>query len=95
MPDRFITIENKAGEPQKFSGYKVTPFTQVVSLKIPGLTGRAAWIRPVSVLVDKGNGEEQVIPIIDITRLLQLFYFGFFVIFMPLLIMMQNRKKGQ
>lgn len=90
MPDRLFNIETKAGEPQAIRDYKVTFFSQVISLKIPGLKGLAAWVRPVSVLVEDGNGEEKVLPIADVTRIAQWSLLGFGLT-LPLLLILINR----
>jgi hypothetical protein len=90
MQNRFITIENKAGETQNFRGYKITPFSKVISIKLPGFTGFAAWIRPSSVLVESSDGEEKVLPVPDVTRIAQWSLMGF-AVGLPFLVLLVNR----
>jgi hypothetical protein len=64
-----IRYETHAGEPISIKGAKLVPFTQVLSIKIPGMLGGFLWERPVSVLVQKADGEEIILPVQDITRI--------------------------
>jgi hypothetical protein len=68
-----LTIENRAGTPVQAGERRITPFVQVVSLQIPGLKGGLIWNRPHAVLVQEPDGTETVLPVPDITRLLQIF----------------------
>lgn len=68
-----ITIENRAGASIQAGGRRITPFTQVVMLKIPGFTGGLIWNRPHAVLVQEADGTETVIPVTDMTRQAQVF----------------------
>jgi hypothetical protein len=92
MPDRFFSIENRAGETHTAGGYAVTPFNHVISLRIPGWKAVAAWIRPVSVLVKKPDGEEQVLPVVDVTRAAELTLLGA-GIGVPLLALLLSRRR--
>jgi hypothetical protein len=67
MPE-FLSIETHGGAPLRRQGHQLLPFVQTVRLWIPGLPGGLIWNRPVSVLVIADDGEEQVIPIRDLTR---------------------------
>lgn len=68
-----ITIENRAGTPIQAGGRRITPFSQVVMLKIPGFTGGVIWNRPHAILVQEAGGTETVLPVTDITRQAQIF----------------------
>jgi hypothetical protein len=65
----------------------------VVRLQIPGWLGGFIWNRPVAVVVQTGDDEEQIIPVIDVTRAAQLAIFGsgLFIVLMAYLI---NRRKN-
>jgi hypothetical protein len=63
-----VTIENRAGAPIQAGDRRITPFNQVLMLKIPGLAGGLIWNRPHAILVQEADGTETVIPVTDITR---------------------------
>lgn len=67
MPD-FIQVETRGGEPFTSGGNTITPFAQSLRIQIPGLPGGLIWNRPVSVLVNTTDGQEQVLHIHDINR---------------------------
>lgn len=53
--------------------YTITPQSQALIVRLP--KGIFIWNRPTSVLVER-NGEVKRIPIVDVTRLLQLGFLG-------------------
>ena len=77
MPERLLNIENKAGDQIIFGDYRIIPFAQSLHLQFPGWRlGGVIWNRPVSVLVITPDGQEQVLPIQDVTRRVQLSLLG-------------------
>ena len=64
----FLSVEINAGEPVQAGGYTITPFAQSVKFTVPGWLGGLIWNRPVSVLVESPDGEEGVLPVVDVTR---------------------------
>jgi hypothetical protein len=68
---RFFEIQTKTGEPINHGDITLTPFSQSVSFRLPGLNGGLIWNRPVSLLSETKNGQEQLISIPDVTRQLQ------------------------
>jgi len=72
----FLTIETLPGETIQAGRNKITPFSQAVNLILPGATGGLIWNRPVSVLVQEADGSEQVLPVLDVTRIVQLALLG-------------------
>lgn len=72
----FITIETQPGETIQAGRNKITPFSQAIKLILPGSRGGLVWNRPVSVLVQGADGGEQVLPVVDVTRIAQLALFG-------------------
>ncbi|HZS79016.1 MAG TPA: hypothetical protein VFA41_20570 [Ktedonobacteraceae bacterium] len=57
------------GTPVMVNNYTITPQSQAFIVRLP--IGIFVWNRPTSVLVEK-NGEVKRLPIVDVTRLLQL-----------------------
>ncbi len=72
----FFTIETLPGETIQAGRNKITTFSQAVKLILPSSRGGVIWNRPVSVLVQGADGSEQVLPVVDVTRIAQLALFG-------------------
>ena len=73
-PHEFITWQTIDGETRLVHGYSVTPQAQAIQVRFP--FGGYVWNRPVGVIVKK-DGQEQGIPIINITLAAQLFIYAF------------------
>jgi hypothetical protein len=79
MP-RLITSETHAGEALEWGGRTLVPFAHTFGLRLP-LPGRwmgaqLTWTRPVSVLVRAADGQEQLLPVVNITRRVTWTMFG-------------------
>jgi hypothetical protein len=61
--------QNGFGEPVPAGDFTVTPQSQALVVRWP--FGVWVWNRPVAVVVE-GRGELQRIPVVDVTRLVQL-----------------------
>lgn len=61
-----IEWSTEKGTPVTAHGASVTPLTQVLRIQLP--FGGFVWNRPSAVLVEK-DGEQERIPIADVTRL--------------------------
>ncbi len=72
----FLQIETLAGEPIQSAWRRLTLFSQVVQLRLPGLHGGLIWNRPHSLLVQAADGSESVVRIPDPTRQAQLTFLG-------------------
>ncbi len=72
----FLTIETLPGGTIQSGPNKITPFSQAVKLMLPGSRGGLIWNRPVSVLVQGTDGSENVLPVVDVTRIAQLALLG-------------------
>ncbi len=68
---RLITIETRSGQPIRAGHNTIIPFSWALQLHIPGLKGGLIWNRPTSVLIQSADGREQVLPITDVTRLVE------------------------
>lgn len=76
MLEKFFTIENRAGATIQSGDNRIMPISQAIRMQIPGLPGGVVWNRPVSVVVTTAGGQEQILPIRDITRIAQLSFIG-------------------
>jgi hypothetical protein len=77
-----FSFETQAGEPIQHGSVTLVPFARtwriLLPFKSPGVnTGFGlAWSRPVSVLAVTEDGQEQVIPVRDVTRQAQVGLLG-------------------
>lgn len=65
-----ITREVRTGETQKVGDYEITPTTNLLSIKLPGYHAGIVWNRPKAVIVKTPDGQEKILPVRDVTRLL-------------------------
>jgi hypothetical protein len=72
MDDSIVRISREDGRPIRAGGRTLTPQVQTVRLKIPRLTAGMIWRRPYAVLVKDTNGEETILPVVDVTRTAQM-----------------------
>ena len=68
MPILPFRIETRNGRPLRVKGAQVHVRSQVVQLRLPIAHGGLIWNRPVSVVVRTPDGQEQILPIPDVTR---------------------------
>jgi hypothetical protein len=62
-----------AGRPVILHNCTITPLTQVLALHWP--QGGFVWNRPVALLIEQ-DGQVERVPVVDMTRLVQLALFG-------------------
>ncbi len=70
---RFVELQTISGPQVTAGDVKVTPRSQTLTVRLP--FGGFVWNRPASVLVER-NGRAEVIPIVDVTRIVQLGLLG-------------------
>jgi hypothetical protein len=63
-----IESEIKTGDSIQAGNFELTPMTQVLKVQIPRYHAGLVWNRPKAVLVRTPDGDEQVLPITDVTR---------------------------
>jgi hypothetical protein len=76
MAGPFFELENRVGMPVQAGAYRLLPISRALILKFPGTRGGIIWNRPVSVVAQTLDGQEQVLPVRDVTRQVQLALFG-------------------
>jgi hypothetical protein len=64
----FIKTETYVGETRRSGNYELTPVSQVLRIQIPGQNAGLVWNRPKSVVVKSDDGQEKVLPVVDVTR---------------------------
>jgi hypothetical protein len=72
MKDKLLQTETHAGEPISAGDTQLIPMAQSFTLRPPGAQAGLIWNRPVSVVTRDPNGEEHILPVIDVTRQAQI-----------------------
>ena len=72
MEDPIVRISREDGRPIRAGGRTLTPQVQTVRLKLPHLTAGMLWRRPYAVVVKDTDGEETILPVVDVTRAAQM-----------------------
>ena len=88
----FIQTETKAGGAITIGETKIVPFSKSVRVQIPGWQGGLIWNRPASLLVVSSDGEEQIIPIVDVTRQALWALLGVSLAVFPLMMLISQRR---
>ena len=84
-----ISWETANGDPIDVGSYRLTP--QARSLQIQTRWGGFVWNQPAGVIVDR-NGESENLPIVDVTRLVQIILWGLSGIVFVLAWMIRSKK---
>lgn len=69
----YISLETVDGDMSTFGEYQITPQAQALSVHLP--FAGFVWNRPIAVTVRK-DGVDWRIPIVDVTRVTQISFFG-------------------
>ena len=72
----FLQVKTLSGKTIEWRETKITPISRVVKIQAPVFMGGLIWNRPVAVTFKKADGSEQVIPVPDITRQVELTLLG-------------------
>jgi hypothetical protein len=91
MLTSLFRIETLTGQPVRVKDAELRVRSQVLQLRLPGISGGLIWNRPVAVLVRTADGQDQILPVQDVTRtaVLALLVFSFAGTF---LLMLFRRK---
>jgi hypothetical protein len=90
----FIQVQTTMGETMCIDDVAITPESQAVMIRWP--FGGMVWNRPAAVVVQR-NGVAERIPIVDVTRAIQLGLLGlstFFALIAFAVSMCRSSKKG-
>ena len=92
MPD-FIQTETIPGQTIAAGDKEITPFSRSLKILIPGFSGGLIWNRPHSILVQSTDGEEQIYPVVDVTRQVLWLLMGVTIVSFLSLLFFTNRKR--
>ena len=85
-----VRLQTVSGQPVNQLDTIVTPQTQVLTVRLP--FGGFVWNRPVAVLVER-DGRIGRMPIVDLTRLVQLGMLGLGLLFSFMIWLRLSRRK--
>ncbi len=68
MPNPLFHIETLTSQPLRVKDVQLRLRSQVVQLRLPMVSGGLIWNRPVAVSVRTPDGQEQTLPVRDVTR---------------------------
>jgi hypothetical protein len=91
MSTSLLRIETHTGQPIRIKDSELRVRSQVVQLQLPIANGGLIWNRPVDVLVSSSHGQEQILPIPDLTRAAILMLAAFCFTSMFLLILFRRK----
>jgi len=83
-------VNSQAGKPIFSGGIKITPISQAVRLQLPGAPFAFSWNRPVAVVVQTEKSAEQVLPVHDLTRTVQIAIAGLTLFSVALLLILKR-----
>jgi hypothetical protein len=86
MSDSIVQFKTQSGKPIQVGNRIITVRSRALQVKFPGLSGGIIWNRPTSVLVQTTDGREQILPVRDTTRMVQLFLAGLGLLSMLVLV---------
>jgi hypothetical protein len=64
-----IVREIRTGETIQVGNFEITPMTSVLRIQPPGHHAGLIWNRPKAVNVRTSDGQENILPVRDVTRL--------------------------
>ena len=68
MTNSLLRIETLTSQPLRVNDAQLRVRSQVVQLWLPLVNGGLIWNRPVAVLVHTPDGQDQTLPVPDVTR---------------------------
>lgn len=69
MQNSLFHIETLTGPPVAVPEGQISVRSKYIQLRFPTVKGGLIWNRPVAVVVHTENGQEKIVPILDVTRI--------------------------
>lgn len=84
----FFRVTTHNSVPIAAHDQQIIPRLRVVVIRLPRIRGSITWRFPASLVVQPSEGEEQALPVIDTTRLIQI---GLFLATIIVFLLMRRR----
>ena len=68
MRNPLFRIQTLTGPPVKAADVQIYVRSQVLQVRFPVVNGGLIWNRPLSVVIRRQDGREQILPVPDVTR---------------------------
>jgi len=88
--NEMFQLQTASGNPVTVGDVTLTPQSQALIVRWPA--GGFVWNRPAAILVERG-GQTERIPIVDVTRIVQLGLLGFSWVFSIVVFIKLTRRK--
>ena len=75
--DTWIDAKTQAGQPIKVGNLEIVPLVRKLRMQPPDFRAILLWGTPKAVIVQDSDGNQEVLPIQDVTRKVQLLLMGF------------------
>ena len=92
MSTSLLRVETLTGQSIRVKNTEIRVRSQVIQFRLPVVIGGLSWNRPVAVLVRTWDGQEQMLPIPDLTRIAVLTLVGLCFGCVFLLILFRHKK---
>ncbi len=89
LPD-FLRLDNTSAEPIVVGDTRITLQAQAFSLRLP--FGGFVWNRPTALLVERDDSTQRI-PIVDVTRIVQIALFGLVLTFSVIITLLAARQR--
>jgi hypothetical protein len=88
----FIQLETQWGKPIHIDDRRIIVQSRALQIRVPVLNSAFVWNRPVSVLVQYADGRDQVLPVRDVTRLVQALLFIYTIVSASIISIIISRR---
>jgi len=68
MSNSLLRIQTLTSQPLTIKDTQLRLRSQVIQLRLPILNGGLIWNRPVAVVIHTADGQDQTLPVRDVTR---------------------------
>ncbi len=86
----FIRLENNSAEPTVVGDTRVTPQSQALVIQFP--FGGFIWQHPTAVVVERDDLTQRI-PIVDVTRVVQIALFGLVLTISVIIAVLAQRQR--
>lgn len=87
-----IQIETQWGKPIHVDDRRIIVQSRALKIRVPVLNSAFVWNRPVSVLVQYADGRDQVLPVRDVTHLVQALLFIYAIVSASIISFLISRR---
>jgi hypothetical protein len=85
-------VQTVSGQPVTVGSVTLTPQSQALIVRLP--IGAFVWNRPTAILIEQDMAAKRI-PIVDITRILQLLLLGFSLVLSIVSLVKFSQRKGR